>query len=51
MHFLFYYSIGLSLGIQLGKGISPTRKYLLDKYSVANVDYYRNNQMTIRFNK
>ena len=51
MGHLFCYSIGIFLGIQIGKSISPNYTYLLNKYNKVNTDYYKNNQMNYRFNK
>ena len=51
MGFFFPYSIGLFLGIQIGKEINPTYTYLVNKYNKVNTDYYKNHQMNYRFNK
>jgi len=48
---LFLYSIGLFLGIQIGKTINPTYQYLLDNYRRVNIEYYKNNQIDYRYNK
>jgi len=47
----FPYSIGLFLGIQIGKQQSPSYNYLLNKYNKVNTDYYKNHQMNYRLNK
>jgi hypothetical protein len=44
------YSIGIFLGIQIGKDINPNYQYLLNKYKL-NKDYYKNHQMNYRFNR
>lgn len=51
MGIFFAYSIGMFLGIQIGKTINPTYQYLLNKYNKINTDYYRNHQMNYRLNK
>jgi hypothetical protein len=45
------YSIGIFLGIQIGKEKNPNYQYLLNKYSRLNKDYYKNHQMNYRFNR
>jgi hypothetical protein len=47
----FPYSLGLFLGIQIGKQQSPNYIYLLNKYNKVNTDYYKNHQMNYRLNK
>jgi len=47
----FAYSLGVFLGIQIGKGLNPNYTYLLDKYNKVNSEYYKNYQMNYRFNK
>lgn len=51
MSIFFAYSMGLFLGIQIGKNINPTYEYLINKYNKVNTDYYINNQMNYRFNR
>ena len=38
MGIFFAYSIGMFLGIQIGKTINPTYQYLLNKYNKINTD-------------
>ena len=51
------YSIGVFLGIQVGKEIgkskqmNPNHQYLLNIYNRVNTDYYKNHQMNYRLNK
>ena len=35
------YSIGLFLGIQIGKELNPNYRYFLHKYNKVNFDYYK----------
>ena len=42
---MFCYSIGIFLGIQIGKEINPTYNYLMNKYKKVNTEYYKNQQM------
>ncbi len=51
MGFFFPYSLGIFLGIQLGKEMNPTYAYLINKYNQVNVNHYKNHQMNYRFNK
>jgi hypothetical protein len=51
MFWFFSYSIGVFLGIQIGKKHNPSYIYLMNKYSTVNTEYYKNNQMNYRFNK
>lgn len=48
---LFPYSLGLFLGIQIGKTINPSWQYLENKYRKVNSNYYKNNQIDYRYNK
>jgi hypothetical protein len=48
---MFCYSLGLFLGIQVGKEIHPSYNYLINKYNKVNAEYYKNNQMNYRFNR
>jgi hypothetical protein len=50
IHF-FSYSLGIFLGIQIGKGMNPTYTYLSNKYNKVNTEYYKNHQMNYRLNK
>lgn len=45
----FSYSIGIVVGIQIGKQLNPNYMYLQNKYDKNN--YYKNSQMDYRFNK
>lgn len=49
--FLFPYSLGLFLGIQIGKTINPSWQYLLYENRKVNSNYYKNNQIDYRYNK
>lgn len=51
MNGYFFYSIGLFLGIQIGKQTNPTYVFLMNKYNKVNYDYYKNHQMNYRYNK
>ena len=51
MNTLFMYSIGVFLGIQIGKQMNPNYQHLLNIYNRVNTDYYKNNQMNYRLNK
>ena len=48
---IFCYSVGVFLGIQIGKETNPSYKYLMNKYNKVNIDYYKNYQMNYRFNR
>jgi hypothetical protein len=48
---LFTYSLGIFLGIQMGKELNPNYTYLLHKYNKFNSEYYKNYQMDYHFNK
>jgi len=51
MYTLLMYSIGVVLGIQVGKQMNPNYQYLLNKHNKVNTDYYKNHQMNYRVNK
>lgn len=57
MIIFFAYSMGIFLGIQIGKQMNPNYQYILNKYSrldklnKSNINYYKNHQMDYRLNR
>lgn len=47
----FTYSVGLFLGIQVGKQQNINYRYFLNKNDKVITEYYKNYQMNIRYNK
>ena len=51
LYHIFCYSIGLFLGIQIGKEKNSNYNYLINKYNKVNTEYYKNHQTNYRFNR
>lgn len=51
MFAFFTYSLGLFLGIQIGKEQNPNYKYYVNNQNRSNTDYYKNYQLDFRYNK